>query len=73
MSSSVLNQRLRELRDAGVVCGAQRGGGYSLSDEGARCWRADAAARLGRALARARVGGQRVAAAPARACSPAGP
>ncbi len=33
MSSSVLNQRLRELRDAGVL-GAQRGGGYSLSDEG---------------------------------------
>ncbi|MFI4989711.1 MAG: winged helix-turn-helix transcriptional regulator [Solirubrobacterales bacterium] len=33
MSSSVLNQRLRELRDAGVV-EQQRGEGYSLTSEG---------------------------------------
>jgi DNA-binding HxlR family transcriptional regulator len=33
MSSSVLNQRLRELRDAGVV-EQQRGEGYSLTHEG---------------------------------------
>jgi DNA-binding HxlR family transcriptional regulator len=33
MSSSVLNQRLRELRDAGVVA-AGDGGGYRLSEEG---------------------------------------
>jgi DNA-binding HxlR family transcriptional regulator len=33
MSSSVLNQRLRELRDAGVV-EQQRGEGYSLTAEG---------------------------------------
>jgi DNA-binding HxlR family transcriptional regulator len=33
MSSSVLNQRLRELRDAGIVT-AGRGEGYELSDQG---------------------------------------
>jgi DNA-binding HxlR family transcriptional regulator len=33
MSSSVLNQRLRELRDANVV-GFARGQGYSLSQQG---------------------------------------
>lgn len=33
MSSSVLNQRLRELRDAGVV-EQQRGEGYRLTPEG---------------------------------------
>jgi DNA-binding HxlR family transcriptional regulator len=33
MSSSVLNERLRELRDAGVV-EQQRGEGYSLTPEG---------------------------------------
>jgi DNA-binding HxlR family transcriptional regulator len=33
MSSSVLNQRLHELREAGVV-NPQDGGGYSLSEEG---------------------------------------
>ncbi|MEA2140573.1 MAG: hypothetical protein QOC91_672 [Solirubrobacteraceae bacterium] len=33
MSSSVLNQRLRELRDAGVV-EQQRGEGYGLTPEG---------------------------------------
>jgi DNA-binding HxlR family transcriptional regulator len=33
MSSSVLNQRLRELREAGVVAG-EDGGGYALSEEG---------------------------------------
>jgi DNA-binding HxlR family transcriptional regulator len=33
MSSSVLNQRLRELRDAGVV-EQQRGEGYGLTAEG---------------------------------------
>jgi DNA-binding HxlR family transcriptional regulator len=38
MSSSVLNQRLRELRDAGIVdTGA---GGYRLTDEGQRLLRA---------------------------------
>jgi DNA-binding HxlR family transcriptional regulator len=34
MSSSVLNQRLRELRTAGIV--EQAAGGYALSDEGRR-------------------------------------
>lgn len=33
MSSSVLNQRLRELREAGVIA-AGDGGGYRLTDEG---------------------------------------
>jgi DNA-binding HxlR family transcriptional regulator len=33
VSSSVLNDRLRELRDAGIVT-AQRGHGYALTDEG---------------------------------------
>jgi DNA-binding HxlR family transcriptional regulator len=33
MSSSVLNQRLRELRDAGAVALGDRGG-YKLTDEG---------------------------------------
>lgn len=33
ISSSVLNDRLRELRDAGIV-GAERGGGYHLSGHG---------------------------------------
>jgi DNA-binding HxlR family transcriptional regulator len=33
MSSSVLNQRLRELRDAGIV-GLQDGAGYRLTDDG---------------------------------------
>jgi DNA-binding HxlR family transcriptional regulator len=33
MSSSVLNQRLRELRDADVVS-ARGSGGYQLTDEG---------------------------------------
>jgi DNA-binding HxlR family transcriptional regulator len=33
MSSSVLNQRLRELRDAGAVARGARGG-YALTDEG---------------------------------------
>jgi DNA-binding HxlR family transcriptional regulator len=35
VSSSVLNDRLRELRDAGIVT-AQRGRGYSLTPEGLR-------------------------------------
>ena len=35
VSSSVLNDRLRELRDAGVVV-SERGRGYSLTSEGAR-------------------------------------
>jgi DNA-binding HxlR family transcriptional regulator len=34
MSSSVLNQRLRELRDAGVLSSGNAG--YQLSEEGAR-------------------------------------
>lgn len=34
MSSSVLNQRLRELREAGIVEPAPRG--YALTDEGRR-------------------------------------
>jgi DNA-binding HxlR family transcriptional regulator len=33
MSSSVLNQRLRELRDADIVT-QQEGAGYKLTDEG---------------------------------------
>ena len=33
ISSSVLNDRLRELREAGIVDGGQ-GGGYRLTDEG---------------------------------------
>lgn len=33
ISSSVLNQRLRELRDAGIVA-AQKGAGYRLTSEG---------------------------------------
>lgn len=33
MSSSVLNQRLRELREAGIVT-AEGGEGYELSDDG---------------------------------------
>jgi len=33
MSSSVLNQRLRELREAGVLT-SQAGSGYALSDDG---------------------------------------
>ena len=33
ISSSVLNQRLRELRDAGIVA-AQEGAGYRLTSEG---------------------------------------
>jgi DNA-binding HxlR family transcriptional regulator len=33
MSSSVLNQRLRELRDAGIV-ELQEGAGYRLTDDG---------------------------------------
>lgn len=33
MSPSVLNQRLAELREAGVV-GMQSGGGYKLTEEG---------------------------------------
>lgn len=33
MSSSVLSQRLGELRDAGVIV-ASNGGGYELSEEG---------------------------------------
>jgi DNA-binding HxlR family transcriptional regulator len=33
MSSSVLNQRLRELRDAGIVTLGQ-GGGYRLTEQG---------------------------------------
>ncbi len=33
MSSSVLNQRLRELRDAGIVT-VEGGEGYALSDDG---------------------------------------
>lgn len=35
VSSSVLNDRLRELREAGIVT-AQRGRGYSLTPEGLR-------------------------------------
>jgi DNA-binding HxlR family transcriptional regulator len=35
MSSSVLNQRLRELREAGVVA-VEDGEGYRLTDEGLR-------------------------------------
>jgi DNA-binding HxlR family transcriptional regulator len=38
MSSSVLNQRLQELRDAGVVAAGD--GGYRLTDEGERLLRA---------------------------------
>ncbi len=34
MSSSVLNQRLVELREAGIVCSREHG--YALSDEGRR-------------------------------------
>jgi DNA-binding HxlR family transcriptional regulator len=34
MSSSVLNQRLRELREAGIVSPGE--GGYSLTEEGRR-------------------------------------
>jgi DNA-binding HxlR family transcriptional regulator len=34
ISSSVLNDRLRELRDAGIVDGERGGGGYRLSREG---------------------------------------
>lgn len=33
ISSSVLNERLRELREAGIVA-APRGAGYQLSEEG---------------------------------------
>jgi DNA-binding HxlR family transcriptional regulator len=36
MSSSVLTQRLAELRDAGAVCVGTDGGGYELTTEGAR-------------------------------------
>jgi DNA-binding HxlR family transcriptional regulator len=39
VSSSVLNDRLRELRAAGIV-GAEDGAGYRLSDEGAELLRA---------------------------------
>jgi DNA-binding HxlR family transcriptional regulator len=35
ISSSVLNQRLRELRDAGIVERRASGGGYQLTPEGA--------------------------------------
>jgi DNA-binding HxlR family transcriptional regulator len=35
VSSSVLNDRLRELRDAGIVA-AEAGSGYALTAEGAR-------------------------------------
>lgn len=35
MSSSVLNQRLRELREAGVLS-AEGAGGYALTNEGAK-------------------------------------
>jgi DNA-binding HxlR family transcriptional regulator len=35
MSSSVLNQRLQELREAGVVS-AGNAGGYALTEEGAK-------------------------------------
>jgi DNA-binding HxlR family transcriptional regulator len=36
MSSSVLTQRLAELRDAGAVCAGADGGGYELTGEGGR-------------------------------------
>lgn len=34
ISSSVLNDRLRELRDAGIVTTDTEGGGYELSQDG---------------------------------------
>jgi DNA-binding HxlR family transcriptional regulator len=43
MSSSVLNDRLRELREAGIVSGwaggGGRGGGYRLTEQGAELLR----------------------------------
>jgi DNA-binding HxlR family transcriptional regulator len=39
VSSSVLNDRLRELREAGIV-GTEGGAGYSVTDEGAELLRA---------------------------------
>ena len=58
MSSSVLNQRLRELRAAGVLdAGA---GGYRLTDEGRRLLEAvRSARRLGRALGSAEFGAEK--------------